>query len=267
MGRVKDWLVAGSVLALGRRRRRLRHREPPRVVEPHPPRSGSELVAAGAFFFAAVCAVAFIVVYALDRLPAHIQLLGLCLGLCLASIAVAFYVLAMRVVPEEELEGTYEETKPEEQLQVERIVADGTRAAAARPAPAARVPLGLGAGRNPRLLEDLHARRLRDRALSRTEVPPGRGEAGARLPVPLLDLRPHRRRNGDVRPGRPLAPAAAPADRRRRPAARGGQLLRPGGPVVVGRPQPRSPLMSVTRRAVRFVDERTGATPLVRRSL
>src|SRR6266542_1066410 len=126
MGRVKDWLVAGSVLALGRRRRRLRHREPPRVVEPHPPRSGSELVAAGAFVFAAVCAVAFIVVYALDRLPAHIQLLGLCLGLCLASIAVAFYVLAMRVVPEEELEGTYEETKPEEQLQVERIVAEGT---------------------------------------------------------------------------------------------------------------------------------------------
>ena len=125
MSRVKDWLVAASVLALGRGRR-LRRREPDRVVKAHPGRPGAELAAAGAFGFASICAIAFVVVYALDRLPAHTQLLGLCMGLCLASIAVAFYVLAMRVVPEEELEDSYEETKPEEQLQVERIVGETT---------------------------------------------------------------------------------------------------------------------------------------------
>jgi ubiquinol-cytochrome c reductase iron-sulfur subunit len=123
---VKDWLVAAGVLVLGRRRRRLRHTTTQRVVQAAPGRPGAELLAAGAFGFAALCAVAFIVVYALDRLPAHTQLLGLSLGLCLASFAAAFYVLATRVVAQEELEDTYEETKPEEQLEVERIVGEST---------------------------------------------------------------------------------------------------------------------------------------------
>jgi ubiquinol-cytochrome c reductase iron-sulfur subunit len=123
VSRVKDWLVAASVLVLGKRRRTLRRRETPRVVAPGAHRPGAELGAAAAFGFAAVCAIAFVVVYALDRLPAHTQLLGLCLGLSLASIALAFLFLA-RVVPEEEIEDTYRETAPEEQLQVERIVGE-----------------------------------------------------------------------------------------------------------------------------------------------
>src|SRR5215210_7891289 len=118
MSRFKDWLVASSVLLLGRRRRRLRRRETPRVVAPALHRPGSELAAAAAFGFASVCAIAFVVVYALDRLPAHTQLLGLCLGLSLASIAVAFLILAQGILPEEELEDTYEETRPEAQLKL-----------------------------------------------------------------------------------------------------------------------------------------------------
>jgi ubiquinol-cytochrome c reductase iron-sulfur subunit len=123
---LKDWLVASGVLVLGRRRRRLRRREVPRVVAPGPARAGSELLAVGALAFASVCAIAFVVVYALDRLPAHTQLLGLCLGLCLASIAFAFLVLAKRVLPEEELAGEYHETTPEEQLRLERLVDEST---------------------------------------------------------------------------------------------------------------------------------------------
>ncbi len=122
MSRVKNWLVAGSVLVLGKRRRGLRRRETPRVVAPGARRPGAELAAAAAFGFASLCAIAFVVVYALDRLPAHTQLLGLCLGLSLASIALAFLLLAQRVLPEEEIEDTYRETRPEEQLQVERIL-------------------------------------------------------------------------------------------------------------------------------------------------
>ena len=58
---------------------------------------------------------------------------------------------------------------------------------------------------HPRLLEDLHARRLRDRAVPQADVPGARAPGGARLPVPLLDLRPVHRRHGHLRPaGRPL---------------------------------------------------------------
>ena len=79
---------------------------------------------------------------------------------------------------------------------------------------------GLGAGGDPRLLEDLHACRLRDRALPQADLPGARAAGRARLPVPLLDLRSSHRRHRHLRAGRPAAAAAAADDRPRRRAAR-----------------------------------------------
>ena len=95
-----------------------------------------------------------------------------------------------------------------------------------------------------RLLEDLHARGLRGRALPHADVRAGRAEAGARLPVPLLDVRPGRRAASVLfgPAGRPL-PQLPLADRRARRPARRRQLLRArsarrGGACATGRPKP-----------------------------
>ena len=62
---------------------------------------------------------------------------------------------------------------------------------------------------HPRLLEDLHPRRLRDLAVPRAAVRADRAAPRARLPVPLLDVRPGRRRQRALRTGRPPAAAAS----------------------------------------------------------
>ena len=121
------------------------------------------------------------------------------------------------------------------------------------------------AERHRRVLEDLHPRRLRDRALPDAALPRRRPEAGPRLPVPLLDVRPGRGRRRAVRPGRAQAADAAARDRRARRAARGRQLRRAGGAVVVGCAP--AGAAAVIRRLVRLLDERTASTPFVRRAL
>ena len=120
--------------------------------------------------------------------------------------------------------------------------------------------------RDRRLLEDLHPRRLRDLALPRAALRADRAEAGARLPVPLLDLRPGDRRHGDLRPGRPQAADAAADGRPQRRAARRaatstGRSARPGGACGCGgrRRDPRHrPLRSTSAR---------GTAPLLRKTL
>jgi ubiquinol-cytochrome c reductase iron-sulfur subunit len=121
--RTRDWLVAAIVLLLGRgRRHRGGERRETRVVARGLGNSGSELFAVGAFGAASLCAVAFVVVYALDSLPAQTQLLGASLGLCFASLAAALIVVGKRVVPDEELVEEYPKTTPEEQRRVDQIV-------------------------------------------------------------------------------------------------------------------------------------------------
>ena len=95
------------------------------------------------------------------------------------------------------------------------------------PHPPPRGPGGLGARGDPRLLEAVHPHRVPRRAL------PERG-AAAPLPVPPVDLRRARRRPPGVRPGRPVAAAAAPRRRRRGLPRRPRRLLRPGGRRVLG---------------------------------
>ena len=83
--------------------------------------AGSELLAVAALGAASLFAAAFVVVYAIDSLPAQTQLLGASIGLCFVSLATALILLAKRVIPDEELTEEYHAVTPEEQHRVERI--------------------------------------------------------------------------------------------------------------------------------------------------
>ena len=101
MSRIWRWFVAGVVLLLARRPRR------PMAGAEVPKDPGGELLATLFFVLAAICAGGFIGVYALDRLPAHTQLLGLSIGLSFAFLAAAVLTLGKRVLPTEEVEEEY----------------------------------------------------------------------------------------------------------------------------------------------------------------
>jgi ubiquinol-cytochrome c reductase iron-sulfur subunit len=121
--RLRDWLVAGTVLVLGKTRRRPPRGGPDRVVRPGEPSPGAELWAIGLLGLSSLCAIAFVAVYALDRLPAHTQLLGLSIGLSLVFLSLALIVIAKQLVVEEEIVEEYPEIEhPSEQEKVEQIV-------------------------------------------------------------------------------------------------------------------------------------------------
>jgi ubiquinol-cytochrome c reductase iron-sulfur subunit len=124
VGRAKDALVSGVVLLLRRRKPRpLGPGDRERVVPPAPDNPGWELTAALLLLAGAACAIAFVVVYVLDRLPAHTQLLGLSLGLSLLFIAAALIVTAHRLIVTEELEDDYPvQEHPEEQELIVQVV-------------------------------------------------------------------------------------------------------------------------------------------------
>ena len=121
MSKARDVLVAGALLLLGKRRPR--RPEPPdeRIVAPGTGNSGSELLAIAAFGLASLCAIAFVVVYAVDSLPAQTQLLGLSAGLAFAFLAAALILIGLRVVPDEEAVGEYPLSSPEEERRLEQI--------------------------------------------------------------------------------------------------------------------------------------------------
>jgi ubiquinol-cytochrome c reductase iron-sulfur subunit len=125
MGRAKDALLAGLLLLARKRKRRLWPGQRERLVPPAPRNPGSELLASLLLLAAAACAVAFVVVYVLDRLPAHTQLLGLSLGLACLFVAAALIVTAKRLIVTEELEDDYPvEEHVDEQETVVQILAD-----------------------------------------------------------------------------------------------------------------------------------------------
>ena len=106
MSALRRWIVAGIVLLLGRGRR------PPwvereRLVPPGEPSPQAELVVLALFGATAACAIAFVVVYAVESIPHQTQFLGLSLGLALAFLAAALIVIAHRLVVTEELEEDY----------------------------------------------------------------------------------------------------------------------------------------------------------------
>jgi ubiquinol-cytochrome c reductase iron-sulfur subunit len=125
VGRAKDALLAGLLLLARKRKRRLWPGQRERLLPPPPENAGSELLASLLFLAAAACAVAFIVVYVLDRLPAHTQLLGLSLGLACLFVAAGLIVIAKRLIADEELEDDYPAVEHrDEQETIVQLVAD-----------------------------------------------------------------------------------------------------------------------------------------------
>jgi ubiquinol-cytochrome c reductase iron-sulfur subunit len=120
---VKRWGIALIVLLLGRLRRRPRLPREERIVPAAPVDRGAENLVLALFGCAALCGVAFPVVYAIDAIPHQTQFLGLALGLALAFIAAACVVIGKRLVVTEELEEDYSlPAHPDEEEAVARIV-------------------------------------------------------------------------------------------------------------------------------------------------
>jgi ubiquinol-cytochrome c reductase iron-sulfur subunit len=117
--RLKDLLVAGSVLLLGKTRRRSSPEAGDRIVRPGEPSPYAELVVMALFSLTALFAVGFVLTYALY---AHTQLLGLALGLALVCLAAALIVISKTLVVDEELLEEYPAIEHEaEQEKVEQI--------------------------------------------------------------------------------------------------------------------------------------------------
>ena len=119
---MKRWGIAAIVLLLGRLRRRPRLPSAERIVQPGSADRGAESLVLALFACAALCGIAFPVVYAVDAIPNQTQFLGLALGLAFVFIAAACIVIAKRLVVQEQLEEPYPEPHPEEQEEVEQIV-------------------------------------------------------------------------------------------------------------------------------------------------
>ena len=119
---MKRWLVALGVLLLGRRRQRVGV-PANRIVAEAPARPAAEVVVLALLGLTTLSAVAFIAVYALDRLSHQTQLLGLALGLAFAFLAAALTVFARNLVANEEHDEPYpyereHEAEQEEILQI-----------------------------------------------------------------------------------------------------------------------------------------------------
>ena len=125
MARAKDLLIAAGTLLFGRRRRPGLRGERERTVPAGPPSPGAELLTLALLLAGAACAVGFIVVYAVDRIPNQTQFLGLSLGLAFLCIAAALIVTGKRLVVSEENEQEYPaEEHPEEQETIVQVVED-----------------------------------------------------------------------------------------------------------------------------------------------
>jgi ubiquinol-cytochrome c reductase iron-sulfur subunit len=125
VAKAKDWLVAALVLLVGKRGH-TRRDEAPRLVPKRETDDRAERVVLALLGLSSLCALGFVVVYALDRLPAQTQLLGLALGLSLLALAGALIVAGKRLVPDEELAGEYPPAAhPAEQDAVEQLVDEG----------------------------------------------------------------------------------------------------------------------------------------------
>lgn len=92
-----------------------------RIVAEGEPNPRGEGVVAALLLAGAACAVAFVVLYAIE---ANTQLLGLSLGAALALIAAALIVLAKAVLVTEELEDEYSEPDVQEADAVAQIVTE-----------------------------------------------------------------------------------------------------------------------------------------------
>jgi len=89
-------------------------------VQKQPPNPGAELVVLGLLGLSSLCAIAFVCIYAIDRIPDDTQLLGIAIGLALIFFAAALIVVGKQLVPTEELT---EEYPPNEHPHEQELIA------------------------------------------------------------------------------------------------------------------------------------------------
>jgi ubiquinol-cytochrome c reductase iron-sulfur subunit len=123
VSRARDALVSALLLAVGRRPRQPGP-EARRVVPDLPPNPGAELLVLLLLGLSSLCAIAFVVLYAvLGSVPAPTQLLGLALGLALLFLAAALIVVARKlIVTEERVEEYPAAEHPHEQLLIAEVM-------------------------------------------------------------------------------------------------------------------------------------------------
>jgi len=96
-----------------------------RIVPDAPPQRGAETTVIVLLGLAALSAIAFVVLYAIDSLPGQTQLLGLALGGALALIAAALIVMSKRLIVTEEKEEDYPDVgAPGERAAIVQIVSE-----------------------------------------------------------------------------------------------------------------------------------------------
>jgi ubiquinol-cytochrome c reductase iron-sulfur subunit len=134
VSRARNAIVSALVLLLSRRRRRPTPEET-RIVPALPPNPAAELAVLALLGLSSLSALGFILVYAFARsLPNATQLLGIALGLALLFLAAALVVVALELVPSEEVAEEYppHEHPGEQQVIAELIDEGGSRFTRAR---------------------------------------------------------------------------------------------------------------------------------------
>jgi ubiquinol-cytochrome c reductase iron-sulfur subunit len=129
VSRVRNAIVSALVLLVGRGRRRPKPEET-RIVPGLPPNPAAELAVLGLLGLSSVSAIAFILLYAFgNSIPNETQFLGAALGLSLLFLATALIVVALKLVPTEEVAEEYppNEHPYEQQVIAEVIDESGTR--------------------------------------------------------------------------------------------------------------------------------------------
>jgi ubiquinol-cytochrome c reductase iron-sulfur subunit len=103
----------------------------------------AELAVVVLLLCSAGCAIAFVVIYAIQTLRDQTQWLGLSLGLCFAFLAAALIVTSRRLVPVEQIEEDYPQEHGADQERIEHIVREsGSRVTRKRLLAAAALSAG-----------------------------------------------------------------------------------------------------------------------------
>ncbi len=123
MRRLWRWILVAFVWRAAREEEPGEER-PPRIVPDGAPSPRAELVVVALLGLAALSAVAFIAVYAFDRIPDQTQYLGIALGCAFGFLAAALIVAAHHLVVTEELEEEYGRPHPGEADRVAQVVTE-----------------------------------------------------------------------------------------------------------------------------------------------
>ena len=96
-----------------------------RIVAAGEPSPRAEVVVAVLLLLSALCALAFVAVYAIDSIPDQTQYLGLALGGAFAMLAAALIVSGHYLVVTEHLEGEYSDPQEQEAGRVAQVLHEG----------------------------------------------------------------------------------------------------------------------------------------------